>query len=107
MTVLSESRYRRTYNIQDESGIVYLSRRRYLDLPQHSTDILYTTQVRDKLWTIAGKPEIYNRPELWWVIAEYNNLSQTFKLNFLGFESAEQLRIPALSRVLAYLNDYR
>jgi hypothetical protein len=102
MAVLPESRYVTTYDIVDEDKRPYMSRRRSLKLNRDDTDQPHVTVQGEKLWQIAYT--YWGRDDLWYAIADYNNISSVFTAHLIGLQKGTTLQIPQLSRVLAALN---
>ena len=65
----------------------------YKQIPKRDNDIYLITQQGDRLDNLAN--QFYNDPELWWYIAQANNL---FSMNL---EPNTSLRVPA---DLAYID---
>jgi nucleoid-associated protein YgaU len=61
------------------------------------SDILIVTEEEDRLDLLAN--QFYGNPELWWVIATYNNLTDID----IKLEPGLQLRIPNRSSVVTRL----
>ncbi len=103
MSVVKGSRYERTYDIVDETGRRYLSRRRPMSLPPAKDDITYEVQMGDTLWIVAGLT--YQKPEWYWVVAEYNSISSVFEAQFSGLTPGSVLKLPTSDRINTYLGD--
>jgi hypothetical protein len=75
----------------------FLVLRKSLDL-QFAVDDVFVTLTQD----LIKRPDIvsfkaYGTPDLWWVIAEYNNISDPF----FDFKINQIIRIPNIDRVTA------
>jgi len=107
MAVNLGSRYQLTYSIKDNNTKkLYLSRRRPLQLSSDFSDAIYTVVSGDLLWKIAGRVSVYNIPEYWWILADYNSIANIFQANFDRMEPGQSLIIPKLARVEAHLNQF-
>jgi hypothetical protein len=85
-------------NIQNKigKGLVYYSQLLPYIEPSDS-DILIITEEEDRLDILAN--QFYGDPNLWWVIALYNNLTDID----LKLEAGLQLRMPNRSSVVTRL----
>jgi hypothetical protein len=85
-------------NIQNKigKGLVYYSQLLPYIEPSDS-DILIITEEEDRLDILAN--QFYGDPNLWWVIAVYNNLTDID----LKLEAGLQLRMPNRSSVVTQL----
>jgi hypothetical protein len=94
------SRYTGGLATKNRSGKDFLILRNQLDLlPDEGDSFITVTQ------TILDRPdllsnEMYNTPDLWWVIFEFNGISDPL----FGLKLGDTLRIPELDRVLAAIN---
>ena len=104
MTVMKGSRYadkETTFAISEVDGSLTLARVRPFEIEPERGDSVYVTQQGDTYWRIAGKPQVYNDPHLWWVIASANPSPDLFKNQLEGMEGGEELRIPPADKVFA------
>jgi len=64
------SRYARGCRIlRDTQGRNYFSRRRYVDAPVRSDDLMHTVREGERMRHIAWR--YYRDPEAWWIIMDY------------------------------------
>lgn len=94
------SRYTNAVVANNSKGQLYLPLRNPLGLPSAPDDI-YITVTKE----LVNRPDLvssnaYGIPDLWWVIYEYNNISDPFFSLSIG----QTLKIPELNRVLNALN---
>jgi hypothetical protein len=91
----SYDRYRLTPKIKDGDRYRnYL--RKTLDTTPHDTDFYHMTTAFDRIDLLAYK--YYARADLWWVIADYNDLRFPLVL-----ESGISLRLPSYGRLFMTL----
>ncbi len=79
--VKKSNRYKDCYIIRrhkDDGGYIHLSTYRKRKIINRTTDIYHTVVINDTLDKLAYM--YYQDEKLWWVIAEYNNLSFPFEL---------------------------
>lgn len=85
-------------NIQKKNGKGFVYRSQLLPYIEPSdSDIIIVTEEEDRLDLLAN--QFYNDPNLWWVIAVYNNLTDID----LKLEPGLQLRIPNRASVVTQL----
>jgi len=88
-----------TFTLSPEDS-EFLILREKLDIPESSEDIFFIVEgehiYRPELIAI----EVYDRPELWWAIADINNIKEPM----FDLEVGQELRIPPLSAVLQALD---
>lgn len=82
---------------KNREGTSFLQLRSNLGLTPDQGDVVVTIS-QDLLY----RPDLisqkaYNTPDLWWVIAEYNNIFDPI----FDLQIGQTLKIPAISRVLA------
>lgn len=90
------TRYTNGYTYANRSNQNFLILRPPLNLPQASNDV-YVTITHD----IVNRPDLisqkaYNTPDLWWVVYEYNNISDPL----FDLQVGQIIRIPDKTRVL-------
>ncbi len=93
------SRYKKCYKIKkhpDDGGQVYLSMYKKLKVDIREDDIIITVNPSDTLDKIAW--EYYNDEKLWWVIAEYNDITFPFEL-----QAGKTLIIPSYETLRKYI----
>lgn len=92
MTVYENSRYKKTYIIQTENGERYLSNRQPINTSVREDDIFHTVKPGDMLDLLAFN--YYNDETLYWIIADYNQISFP-----LDLEVGRVLRLPSLETI--------
>jgi hypothetical protein len=90
------SRYTGGIVIKNRSDKDFLILRRPLELEEDSGDIFITIskELENRIDLVSSKA--YDTPELWWVIAEFNNITDPL----FGLSAGQILRIPDIERVL-------
>jgi hypothetical protein len=94
------SRYTGGQIATNTEGQQFLVLRSSLNLPQQDGDI-FVVLTQD----IINRPDLisykaYGIPDLWWVIYEYNNISDPI----FGLTIGQTIRLPEISRVLTAIN---
>ena len=82
--------------IIDDDGARYLPLRKLLDIPYQTEDLVVTVGKGENLPMIAGLIWGSGSENLWWVIADINDIRNPFDL-----EIGTKLRIPGLVRVIS------
>lgn len=95
------SRYTGGLVTKNRSGEDFLILRRNLELEEDEGDIFVTVTQE-----ILKRPDLlssqyYGTPDLWWVIYEFNGISDPL----FGLRMGQVLRIPALERVQAAIEN--
>jgi hypothetical protein len=95
----SYSRYKNGIYTLNRSNKKMLILRGRLDLSEDENDKFYRVddQIKDRLDILSYK--YYKTPDLWWVIAEANDINDPFSL-----EVGDLLRIPSLDKITKQLN---
>lgn len=95
------SRYTGGQVIKNRSGKDVLVLRRPLNLTEDDGDVfVQVTQEMEKRPDLVAS-KAYNNSDLWWVIYEFNNIRDPF----FGLKAGMLIRIPALERVLAAIDE--
>jgi len=90
------SRYTGGVVIKNRSDVEFLTLPRRLDLEESDGDIFITvTQVMEKRPDLIAAA-VYQIPELWWVICQFNEIQDPTS----DIASGQVLRIPELTRVI-------
>lgn len=94
------SRYSVASATTNRNGNNFLILRNPLNLEKSSTDtnIIVSQEFENRPDLLANK--LYNEPELWWVIYEFNEIKDPF----FDLKAGQILRIPTLERILEALN---
>lgn len=98
-----QSRYAKRETEEDRAGQQFITLRKPLNLEPDSGDIYVTINQE-----LLQRPDLiahraYKNKDLWWVIYEFNGISDPLFELKLG----QTLRIPALTRVQAALSNIR
>ena len=83
----------------ERSDREFLSKRRPLNIPQVSDEVVYITDGTEKLWQIAARSDVYGDARYWWILADANRISSVFGSMYLTVESGVHLRVPSLELV--------
>jgi len=86
-----------TLNPEDEEFLIL---RENLEIPESSEDIFFVVEGEHIYRPETIAVEVYDRPELWWVIADINNIREPL----FDLEVGQELRIPPLAVVLEALD---
>jgi len=95
------SRYTGGIAIKNRSGQNFLALRSSLNLVEDEGDLFITVTKE-----LENRPDLvsfkaYGLPDLWWVIYEFNNISDPL----FGLKAGQILRIPELNRVLIAISN--
>ena len=100
MPRFTKSRHSNLEVIVDEDGARYLPMRKLINLPYHTDDLVVTVGRGENLPMIAGLVWGAGSENLWWVIADINEVRNPFDL-----EAGTKIRIPGLVRVISAVYD--
>lgn len=93
----STSRYGRGIAAKTRDNKNFLVLRRPIEIKEDASDVFITvTQEFEKRPDLLSQ-NVYGTTEYWWVIYEFNNIKDPL----FGLKSGQVLRIPAIERVLA------
>jgi len=89
------------YSWQGSPRGAFSSTRRPIELLATEDDRYMVATGREALWQIAGRPDVYGDPTMWWVLVDVNeSLNSVFQAQFDAVPAGTVLRIPAKSKVV-------